>query len=53
MPIPFPFDFKKPDYVQVFEWRVERLARIRKDPSVLPALRTFYREHPAQFIIDR
>lgn len=52
MPIPFTFDFKKPDYVQVFEWRVERLARIRKDPSVLPALRTFYREHPAQFIID-
>lgn len=52
MPIPFPFDFKKPDYVQVFEWRVERLARIRKDPSMLPALRTYYRDNPAQFIID-
>lgn len=52
MPIPFAFDFRKPDYTQVFEWRMERLARIRKDPSVLPALRTYYRDHPAQFIID-
>lgn len=52
MPIPFPFDFKNPDYIQVFEWRVERLQRIRSNPAVLPALRAFYREHPAQFIID-
>jgi len=52
MPIPFPFDFKKPDYTQVFEWRIERLNRIRKDPSVLPGLHRFYREDPAQFITD-
>lgn len=52
MPLPFKFDFRKPDYVQVFEWRVERLNRIRRDPSTLPALRQFYRDHPAQFIID-
>lgn len=52
MPIPFQFDFKSPDYVQVFEWRTERLARIRRDPTVLPALRAFYRDNPAQFIID-
>lgn len=52
MPIPFPFDFKKPDYVQVFEWRTERLNRIRRDPSMLPAIRSFYRDNPAQFIID-
>lgn len=52
MPIPFAFDFKAPDYNQVFEWRIERLARIRRDPTVLPALRAFYRENPAQFIID-
>lgn len=52
MPIPFPFDFKKPDYVQVFEWRMERLERIRKDPAILPFLREFYRRDPAQFIID-
>lgn len=52
MPVPFEFDWKKPDYLQVFEWRLERLARIREDPSVLPGLFRFYREDPAQFIID-
>ncbi|EKM8367028.1 TerL protein, partial [Salmonella enterica] len=52
MPLPFPFDFKNPDYVQVFEWRMERLQRIRKAPETLPALRQFYRTNPAQFIID-
>ncbi|MDV2876293.1 TerL protein [Phytobacter diazotrophicus] len=52
MPLPFPFDFKKPDYQQVFEWRLERLQRIRQRPEILPALRQFYRTNPAQFIID-
>ncbi|NMP26859.1 TerL protein [Rahnella sp. SAP-1] len=52
MPIPFPFDFKKPDYRQVFEWRMERLQRIRQHPEMLPALKAFYRDNPAQFIID-
>ena len=49
---PFEFDFKHPDYVAVFAHRLERLEKIRKDPSVLPALKTFYRDNPAQFIID-
>lgn len=52
MPIPFEFDFKNPDYVQVFSWRLERLNRIRKNPSALPALKTYYKHNPAQFIID-
>lgn len=52
MPIPFPFDFKNPDYTQVFEWRMERLTRIRQNPELLPALRAFYKDNPAQFIID-
>jgi hypothetical protein len=52
VPIPFPFDFRKPDYTAVFEWRMERLERIRKAPEMLPALREFYRTNPAQFIID-
>lgn len=52
MPIPFPFDFKKPDYGQVFEWRMERLQRIRQQPEMLSALKAFYRDNPAQFIID-
>ncbi|ECQ3321615.1 TerL protein [Salmonella enterica] len=52
MPLPFPFDFKNPDYVQVFEWRMERLQRIRQNPEILSALKQFYRANPAQFIID-
>lgn len=52
MPIPFPFDFRNPDYTQVFEWRLERLQRIRQDPGMLPAMKAFYRDNPAQFIID-
>jgi len=52
MPIPFPFDFRNPDYTQVFEWRMERLQRIRQNPCMLPAMKAFYRDNPAQFIID-
>ena len=52
MPVPFPFDFKNPDYNQVFEWRLERLAKIRRTPNVLPGLTQFYKDNPAQFIID-
>ena len=52
MPIPFPFDFKNPDYKQVLEWRIERLNRIRANKELLPALKLFYAGNPAQFIID-
>ena len=53
MPIPFPFDFKQPDYVEVFSWRLERLQRIRENPeAILPGLRSIYKNDPAQFIID-
>lgn len=52
MPIPFSFDFRKPDYIQVFEWRFERLARIRENPDVVPDLKKFYKENPGQFISD-
>jgi hypothetical protein len=52
MPLPFQFDFRNPDYKAVFEWRIERLQDIRARPGVLPALKTYYRDNPAQFIID-
>jgi phage terminase large subunit len=52
MPLPFEFDFRKPDYLRVFDWRVERLNEIRKNPKLLPALKAYYRENPGQFIID-
>lgn len=52
MPLPFPFDFKNPDYLAVFQWRLERLNAIRNNPKVWPGLRAFYKSDPAQFIID-
>lgn len=52
MPLPFPFDFKKPDYIQIYEWRLERLTRLRDHPEQLSILETYYKENPAQFIID-
>ncbi|PAV10838.1 TerL protein [Arsenophonus sp. ENCA] len=52
MPLPFHFDFKKPDYFQVFEWRAERLKRLREQPERLKPLTRFYKDNPAQFIID-
>ena len=52
MPAQTPFDFKAPDYIEVFQARVDRLKRIRANPAILPALRVFYRDNPAQFIND-
>ena len=46
------FDFRNPDYAAVFAERARRLSWLRDDPSVLPALKAFYRDNPAQFIND-
>lgn len=52
MPLPFPFDFRKPDYSEVFAWRAERLERIRANPAAIPGLLAYYRDNPAQMITD-
>lgn len=52
MKLPFTFNFKNPDYIQVFEWRIERLKKIRENSAVIPDLKEFYKENPAQFITD-
>lgn len=52
MPIPFEFDFKKPNYQTAFDWRMESLKKIRANPKLLPEIRQFYKDNPAQFIID-
>lgn len=52
MTLPFAFDFRNPDYAQVFAWRAERLERLRAKPDLLPALLAHYRDNPAQMIID-
>lgn len=46
------FNFKNPDYSKVFQDRIDYLARIRKDPACIPALKVYYKEHPADFISD-
>ncbi len=46
------FDWKVPDYDAIFRARIERLRRIRANPATLPALRAYYRENPAQFVLD-
>lgn len=52
MPLPIPFDFKNPDYTEIFDWRIDRLNDLRKNPQHLPALKQYYQLDPAQFIID-
>ena len=49
---PAGFDWKKPDYPAVFRERLVMLAKIRKEPDMLPGLKAYYKEHPAQFISD-
>jgi hypothetical protein len=46
------FNWRNPDYTLVIEQRTERLRRLRADPQLLPALKLYYKEHPAQFVSD-
>lgn len=50
MPAPFEFDYKNPDYISVYQWRMERLQRIRANPELLPILFEYYGEHIGDFI---
>jgi phage terminase large subunit len=53
MPIPYEFDFKKPDYATAYRWRADRLARIRAmSPEEFGMVWTFYRDNPAQWVTD-
>lgn len=52
MALPFAIDFKNPDYVSVYKWRAMKLAQIRANPSVIPALKSYYRDHLIDFIED-
>lgn len=46
------FDFRNPDYGAVFKARIERLNKIRENPTMLPGLFAYYRDNPADFITD-
>lgn len=52
MPVPFDFDFKNPDYIAAYRWRLSRLESLRKNPKQFAALRVYYRDNPIQFIND-
>jgi len=52
MPLPFKFDFKKPDYREVFQWRYERKVWLDANPEKLAPLKNYYRENIPQFIVD-
>lgn len=46
------FDWKNPNYTQVFQQRVDRLKRLRADPGLMRAVKQHYRKNPADFIND-
>lgn len=50
MPLPFEFDFLKPDYVKVLEWRYNLLKKIRSNPGCLDIFKEHYRNNPHDFI---
>ena len=41
-----------PDYEAEYKRRAQRLERIRADPSLVPGLKEFYKDHPVEFITD-
>lgn len=45
-------DWKNPDYAPVWRERAERLERLRKDPSLIPGVKEYYKDHPCDFIND-
>jgi hypothetical protein len=51
MPVPFEFDFVKPDYRKVFIHRIKAKEQL-SDPSILIAMKSYYKQNPAQFIND-
>lgn len=46
------FDFKNPDYADIFQERANRLVRLRNNPQLIKPLKDYYRNNIAQFIID-
>ena len=46
------FDWKRPDYPTVFRRRAAVLREMRADAALVRQLRMFYRDNPAQFIVD-
>ena len=52
MKAPDWFDFRNPDYERVFRQRSERLKKIRATAGMLEGLKTYYKDHPVDFVTD-
>lgn len=52
MTLPLNWDWKHPAYAPVFQERARRLSVIRSNPDMLPGLKRYYKDNPAQFISD-
>jgi hypothetical protein len=52
MPYPYQHDFRNPDYPRIFQWRVDKLMQLRRDPGLLQAFKVHYRHNPIDFIED-
>lgn len=46
------FDFRNPNYTEIFARRAQNILRIRKHPEQLPQLKAYYRDHIEEFICD-
>jgi hypothetical protein len=46
------FNWQSPDYIPILKARLARLQWLRSNPANLPAVRTYYRENPWDFIND-
>lgn len=46
------FDWRRPDYVPVFQRRLNMLELMRRDPDILPGVMAWYRDHPDDLIND-
>lgn len=49
---PAKFNWVKPNYQEVFDFRLEALTKIRKNPSAMPRLKKYYAENWVDFIND-
>ena len=49
---PLEFNWKNPNYIAVYQRRLDMLAKLRADKSLLPGVRAWYRDHPDDLIND-
>lgn len=52
MPYPFQIDYQNPDYNAVWQWRIDKLAALRKDTGLLAYVKQYYKDNPIDLIQD-